>query len=380
MPMKRIFFLLLYISIFYSGTAQQKKEILYVGTFSVRGSQGIYAFSFDRAKRTLKLLQTVPSLESPSYLTLHPSGKFLYSVNRGRADIADNGGSVSAYGIDPASGKLSGIGHRSSYGDDPCHITIDNTGKYAFISNYNRGNLVVLQLFDDGLIGSPSEAKKYVGNSVNTSRQESPHIHSATISPDNKFLYVADLGTDRIYIYEFNESNGTLIPAKTPEVVVSPGSGPRHFTIHPSGKFAYLAEELTSSVCTFSLNRTTGALTVIEDTVRSLPPNFNGSNTSADIHTDVKGQYLYMSNRGLNALSIFSIAPTGKITLIGHQATGKTPRNFLVDPKGEFVFVASQDDDTITIYRINSKTGKLVAVGKPVKVPSPVCLKMLALN
>ena len=128
------------------------------------------------------------------------------------------------------------------------------------------------------------------------------------------------------------------------------------------------------------MNKTTGALAVIEDTLRSLPPNFNGSNTSADIHTDVKGQYLYMSNRGLNALSIFSIAPTGKLTLIGQQETGKTPRNFLVDPKGEFLFVASQDDDTITMYRLNNKTGKLVAVGKPVKVPSPVCLKMMALN
>ena len=378
--MKKVFAVLLFISFFYSGTAQQKKEILYVGTFSVRGSQGIYAFSFDRAKRTLKLLQTVPSLESPSYLTIHPSGKFLYSVNRGRADVADNGGSVSAYGIDPVSGKLSGIGHRSSYGDDPCHITIDNTGKYAFISNYNRGNLVVLQLFDDGVIGSPSDAKKYVGHSINTARQESPHIHSATISPDNRFLYVADLGTDKIYIYEFNADNGTLTPAKTPEVTVNRGSGPRHFTIHPNGKFAYLAEELTSTVCTFSLNKTTGALAVIEDTVRSLPSGFAGNNTSADIHTDVNGNYLYVSNRGLNSLSIFSIAPNGKLALKDHQETGKTPRNFLVDPKGEFVFVASQDDDTITMYRVNSKTGKLVAVGKPVKVPSPVCLKMLALN
>jgi 6-phosphogluconolactonase len=219
-----------------------------------------------------------------------------------------------------------------------------------------------------------------VGNSINTARQESPHIHSATISPDNRFLYVADLGADKIYIYEFNADNGTLTPAKTPEVTVNRGSGPRHFTIHPNGKFAYLAEELTSTVCTFSLNKTTGALAVIEDTVRSLPSGFAGNNTSADIHTDVNGNYLYVSNRGLNSLSIFSIAPNGKLALKDHQETGKTPRNFLVDPKGEFVFVASQDDDTITMYRVNSKTGKLVAVGKPVKVPSPVCLKMLALN
>jgi len=378
--MKKILPALLAILIFYSLEAQPKKEILYVGTFSVRGSEGIYAFSFDRAKRTLKLLQTVPSLESPSYLAIHPSGKFLFSVNRGKADIADNGGSVTAYGIDPKSGKLNGLNHRPSYGDDPCHIAIDKTGQYAFISNYSKGNLVVLPIFDDGLIGSPSDAKKYVGSSINPSRQEGPHIHSAVISPDNRFLYVSDLGTDKIYIYEFNSSNGTLTPAKTQEVNVSPGSGPRHFVFHPSGKFAYLAEELTSSVCTFSVNKVTGALDILEDTVPSLPESFKASNTSADIHTDVKGKYLYLSNRGLNALSIFSISPTGKISLVGHQETnGKTPRNFLVDPKGEFIFVANQDSDTIMMFRTNAKTGKLVAVGKPVKVPSPVCLMLLTL-
>jgi len=377
--MKKIVLSLLFVLILSAAGAQAKKEILYVGTFSVRGSQGIYAFSFDRTKRILKLLQTVPSLESPSYLTIHPSGKFLYSVNRGRADATDNGGSASAYGIDPKSGKLSGLNNRPSYGADPCYISIDKTGQYSFISHYN-GGLVVLPIFDDGLLGSPSDAKKYVGSSVNEKRQESPHIHSAVISPDNRFLYVSDLGTDKIYIYDFNADNGRLVSAATSEVQVNPGSGPRHFTFHPSGKFAYLAEELTSSVCTFSVNKTTGALTVLEDTLTSLPANFSGSNTSADIHTDIKGKYLYMSNRGLNALSIFSIAPSGKLALIGHQPTsGKTPRNILIDPKGEFIFVANQDTDSIVLFRINPKTGKLVQIGKPVKVPSPVCLKLLTL-
>lgn len=379
--MKRILPLLLSIFVFCCLEAQPKKEILYAGTFSVRGSQGIYVLSFDRAKRSLKLLQTVPSLESPSYLAVHPSGRFLYSVNRGKADITDNGGSVTAYGIDPKSGKLNGLNHRPSYGNDPCHIAIDKTGQYAFISNYSEGNLIVLPLFDDGVIGSPSDAKKYVGNSVNTPRQESPHIHSAVISPDNRFLYASDLGTDKIYIYEFNSSSGTLTPAKTPEVSVNPGSGPRHFTIHPNGKFAYLSEELTSSVCAFSINRITGELSILQDTVRSLPEGFKTSNSSADIHTDTKGQYLYMSNRGLNAISIFSVSPAGTINLIGQQDTqGEIPRNFLVDPKGEFIFVANQDTDTIVMFRINAKNGKLTPIGKPVAVPSPVCLKLLTLN
>lgn len=379
--MKRSLLVLMSILLVHALQAQPTKEILYVGTFSVRGSEGIYAFSFDRVKRTLKLLQTVPSLESPSYLAIHPTGKFLYSVNRGKADVTDNGGSVSAYGIDPKSGKLSGLNHRPSYGDGPCYISVDKTGKYVFIANYNEGNLVVLPLFDDGIIGNPSDAKKYVGSSINPSRQEGPHIHSAVISPDNRFLYASDLGTDKVYIYEFNSSNGTLTPAKTAEVSVNPGSGPRHFTFHPSGKFAFLAEELTSSVCSFSVNKLTGALTIIQDTVKSLPESFKATNTSADIHTDTKGKYLYLSNRGHNSVSIFSISPTGKINLIGQQATaGKTPRNFLIDPKGEFIFVANQDSDTIVMFRINPKTGKLTAVGKPVKVPSPVCLKLLTLK
>ncbi|HEY5746057.1 MAG TPA: lactonase family protein [Chryseolinea sp.] len=373
---------LLSLLFFFPVSAQQKKEIMYVGTYSVRGSQGIYAFTFDRVKRTFKPLQTVPSLESPNFLAIHPNHKFLYSVNSGKADVNDSEkGSVSAYGIDPKTGRLSGLNNRSSYGDGPCHITVDKTGQFVFISNYSQGNLIVLPLFDDGLLGTPSDAKRYTGNSVTPKRQEGPHVHSTMISPDNKFLYVADLGTDKIYVYDFDATNGTLQPATTPEVNVTPGAGPRHMTLHPNGKFAYVAEELTSSVGVYAVDKASGAWTVVEDTVRSLPVTFKEQNTSADIHIDPKGKFLYMSNRGLNALSIFSISPTtGKLTFIGTQDVGgKTPRNFMMDPKGEFIFVANMDSDNIITYRINPKTGKLAVVGKPLKVPSPVCLKMLTL-
>ena len=380
-PMKKL--LLLFILTLFGNfaEAQSKKEILYVGTFSVRGSQGIYAFTFNRAKQTLTLLQTVPSLESPSFLTIHPSHKYLYSVNRGQANITDQGGSASAYGIDPATGRLSGLNHKSSYGDGPCYVTVDNTGRYILIPHYNEGNLTVLSLFKDGLIGSVSDAKKYTGNSIHPERQQSAHIHTAVLSADNKFLYATDLGTDKIYIYEFKEADGTLAVASTPEVNVTPGTGPRHLAFHPSGNFAYLAEELTSTVGVFSVDKATGALTVLQDSVVSLPENYSDKNSSADIHTDVRGKYLYMSNRGADVISIFSIAEDGKITLIGHQNTGgKTPRNFLMDPKGEYLFAANQDSDNIIIFRINQKTGKLDQVGKPMAVPSPVCLKLLTLN
>jgi 6-phosphogluconolactonase len=379
--MKNVFLLFLLLALVHCSEAQLKKEILYVGTNSVRGSKGIYAFTFNRAKQTLTLLQEVPSLESPTFIAIHPTKKFLYSVNRGKADIADQGGSVSSYGIDPTTGRLSGINNKSSYGEGPCHVVVDRTGENVFISHYGDGNLTVLSLFEDGQIGSVSDAKKFTGNSINAERQQSPHIHSTVPSHDNKFLYVMDLGTDKIYIYEFNAEEGTLKSASTPEVSVVPGAGPRHFTFHPSGDFAYLAEELTSTVAAFSVDRVTGALTLLQDSVVSLPENFTEQNTSADIHTDVSGKFLYVSNRGANVLSIFSIASDGKIMLIGHQDTnGKVPRNFLVDPKGEYIFVANQDSDSIHIFKVNSKTGKLTSVGKPVSVPSPVCLKLISLN
>ncbi len=361
--------------------AQTKKEILYVGTFSVRGSQGIYAYLFDRAKQRLTPLQTVPSLESPTFLAIHPTKKYLYSVNRGKANIADQGGSVSAYGIDVTTGRLSGLNHKSSYGEGPCYVSVDKTGRYLAIAHYNEGNLTILSLFRDGQIGGVSDAKKYTGNSVNAERQESSHIHAAVFSPDNKFLYVTDLGSDKIYIYRFNEADGTLQVAPSPEVSVAPGAGPRHLTFHPNGKYSYLAEELTSTVGVYAVNDSTGSLTVLQDTVRSLPANSMETNTSADIHTAVSGRFLYMSNRGADIISIYTIGDDGKITLTGHQSTdGKTPRNLLIESKGEYLFVANQDSDTINIFRINPKSGKLTPVGKPVSVPSPVCLKMISLD
>ena len=379
--MKRLLSILLIILVNGHSIAQSKKEILYVGTFSVRGSEGIYAFTFDRAKQTLKLLQTVPSLESPTFLAIHPTGKYLYSVNRGKADLADQGGSVSAYGIDHVTGRLSGLNHKSSYGEGPCYVEVDKTGKYLAVAHYNEGNLTILSLFKDGQIGGVSDAKKYSGSSITPERQESPHAHAAVFSQDNKFLYVTDLGTDKIYTYTFNEAEGTLQASADPEVGVSPGAGPRHLAIHPTGNYLYLSEELTSSVGVFSVDKTSGDLTIMKDSVASLPQNFTGNNSSADIHTDVTGRYLYMSNRGADIISIYTIGEDGNITLTGHESSGgKTPRNFLIDPKGEYLFAANQDSDSINIFRINQKNGKLTPVGKPIAVPSPVCLKLVALK
>lgn len=358
-----------------------QKSIVYVGTYSQRGSQGIYVYQFDRAKPALKLLQTVPGLESPTFLTTDRNGRFLYSVNRGRADINDKGGSVSAYAINAKTGHLSGLNTRSSYGDAPCFISLDRTGKHAFICNYLGANLLVLPVFTDGLLGAPSDSKKYFGNGVNPERQAEPHIHAAYPSADNRFLYVSDLGTDQVYVYRFDDATGRLSEADVPATRVHPGSGPRHIAFHPNGKFAYLVEELVSRICVFGINQGNGTLTVLQDTVRALPSSFTGVNTSADIHFLPNGKFLYMSNRGHNSISIFAVGADGMLKLVDVQSVaGKTPRNFMIEPKGEFMFVANQDSDTILLFKIDQKTGKLKPIGKPVPVPAPACVIHLAIK
>jgi 6-phosphogluconolactonase len=361
--------------------ALSQKSLVYVGTFSQRGSQGIYIFQFDRAKATLKLQQTVPGLESPSFITIDKNGKFLYSVNRGRSDVNDKGGSVSAYAIDAKTGHLSGLNTRSSYGDAPCFISLDGTGKHAFICNYNGANLLVMPVFKDGLVGVPSDSKKYTGSSVNPDRQSEPHIHSSYPSADNKFLYVCDLGTDNVYVYKFDAATGRLSDADVPFTAVHPGSGPRHLAFHPTGKFAYVVEELSSTLCVFGVNTGTGTLTVLQDTVRAIPSSFTGTNTSADIHFHPNGKFLYMSNRGHNSISVFAVGTDGRVKLVEIKTiAGKTPRNFMIEPKGEFMFVAGQDSDTIELFKIDPKSGKLKPIGKPTAVPAPSCLINLTLK
>ena len=353
--------------------AQSGKEIIYVGTYSIRGSEGIYVFEFDRKAATMQPIQSVSNAKSPSFLAVHPSGNYLYSVNEG----ANKRGGVSAYAIDRATGKLTFMNGQSSLGAGPCHVSVDQTGKTAFVSNYGGGSLAVLPIKTDGTLGAATDSIQDVGSGPNVKRQEKPHVHSAILAPDNRFVYVSDLGTDKLHIYETDVKASKIKPALIPYATVKSGSGPRHFTFHPNGKYAYLVEELTSTVAVFSRDAKTGALTLMTDNVKTLPADFTGENTSADIHIDPSGKFLYQSNRGANTLAVFAIGSDGRLTKVGDQPTeGKTPRNFLIDPKGDFIFVAHQDSDNITIFRRDQKTGKLTYTGQSVKVPAPVCVIM----
>lgn len=366
----------LFSFMFSATTVCQPKDIIYAGTNSLRGSKGIYVLKFDRKENELREIQTVSGGESPNFLALGPDRKRLYAVYS-KGTISDGKGSIMSFSIDAATGMLTKINEQSSEGAGPAHVSIDPKGRFAYVSNYSAGNLAVYPINKDGSLKKASDVIQHFGKSIVSSRQEGPHVHSAIPSRDGKFIYVSDLGIDKIMIYEVKD-DGKLLPASTPFVNSLAGSGPRHLAIHPNGKFAYSAEELTSTVSSYGINKKTGALTPLKRTTM-LPEGFTDRNSAADIHFSPDGGFLYASNRGHESLVIYQVnSSTGEIILAGHQNTGgKHPRNFMIDNKGEFVLVANRDTDNIAIFRRDKKTGQLIPAGRQLMVPAVIALQQL---
>lgn len=347
---------------------------LYVGTYSTRGSEGIYVVELDRQTGELKQTGSAKNDQNPSFLALHPTKRFLYAGNEASKGL----NAVVAYTIDPKTGNLTLLNQQPAQGGGPCYISLDKTGKLAFTAAYGGGAFNAFPIGANGQLGASVKADMYHGSNPNNPRQDAPHAHSATVSPDGKTVYVCDLGNDRVYQYAVDATAKTpVLPVNPPFVTVKAESGPRHMAISANGKFAYLVEELTSSVAVFSRDTKTGNLTLTQDGVNTLPADFTGKskNTSADIHLDPSGRFLYQSNRGHDALAVLQVGNDGKLTLLGHTPTGgKTPRNFWMDPRGEFIIVANQTTDNLVSFRRDAKTGMLTPTGHELKIPAPVCV------
>ncbi len=352
------------------------RDIIYAGTSSTRGSKGIYVFEFDRKEAKLKELQTVTEGSGPGFLALSPDKKTLYSIYS-KGTLLDGNGSVMSFKIDPKTGFLTKLNEQSAGGKGPAHVSVDPKGRFVFVSNYGDGTLSVFPINKDGSLAKASDFIKHTGGSIVVGRQESPHIHSAIPSLNGKFIYVSDLGTDKIMIYKV-DNMGKLSPGDVPFSTSTPGSGPRHFAIHPNGNFAYSAEEISSTVASFRIEKKTGALSALER-VNMPPESFKERNSAADIHFSPDGKYLYASNRGHESLVIFKVEPeNGKLSLVGHEGTGgKHPRNFMIDNKGEYALTANQNTDNIVIFRRDKQSGKLKPTGDQVTVPAVICLIQL---
>lgn len=369
----RLFILFLFTCLITESTflfAQQTgtKEIIYTGSFSNRGSKGIYVFQFDRGQGKLEEIQTVTDGKNPSFLALHPNGKYLYAVNEIGAGV------VMSFKIDPQTGFLTKMNEQSSAGGGPTHISVDPKGRFVYVSNYGGGSLAIYPVNKDGSLEKASDIIQHTGSGTDPVRQKTPKTHSTFPSANGKFIYTSNLGLDKIMVYRVQKS-GKFMTGLSPFVSSMPGSGPRHLALHPNGKFAYSGEEISSMVASYKVNKKTGALTPLER-LPMLPPTFTGTNSAGDIHISPDGKFLYASNRGHESLVIYEInKSTGKLKLVGHQNTGgKHSRNFLIDKKGEYVFIANMNTDNVVIFKRDKDTGKLTPTGEEIKIPAVSCI------
>ncbi len=354
-----------------------KEEIewsyLYIGTYTGGASKGIYLYRMNQESGELKYVNVTEGIENPSYLAIDGTGSYLYAVKELTEFEGKKSGAVSAYKIDKKNLELEFLNQVATEGGAPCHLTIDANNNYLFVANYVGGNACSIKLNDDGSLGKITGIVQHEGSGPDKSRQKAPHAHSVNLDKNNH-LYVADLGIDKIMIYNLSES-GELTNNDPAFAEVTPGAGPRHFTFHPKGNFAYVISELGNTVTAYNHNHKTGALSAI-GTYSTLPENFEGESYCADIHIHPNGKFLYGSNRGHNSIAIFNINEiTGELTLSGNENTkGSWPRNFTIDPTGKFLIVANQKSDDVFVFKIDSNTGLLEYTEISTHIPSPVCL------
>lgn len=357
--------------------AAQKQPYLLIGTYTSGKSEGIYVYKFNTATADNSFV-SVTKTSNPSYLAVSPNKKMVYAVNE-NADSTMHlvGGNISAFSF--KNGKLTEVNKQPSGGKHPCYVAVDKTGKWVFAGNYTSGTIGLLKTKKDGSLDTLVKIIQHTGSGPNTERQGGPHVHATYLTADNKYLFVPDLGIDKMKLYAFTAAKGSLQPAKSDAVTVTPGSGPRHVDIHPNGKYVYLVLELTGEVAVFK-NSGNADLQQIQ-TISAQPPYIKTANIGgADIHVSPDGKFLYSSNRGnANTIAIFSInAKDGTLTPVGQQPTmGIKPRNFNFSPDGGFLLVANQDSDNIVIFKRDKQTGLLTDTGKRITVPNPVCIKWI---
>jgi len=351
--------------------------LVYFGTYTGSESKGIYVSRFDAKTGALTPPELAVETESPSFLAVHPLGRFLYAVNEVGEFQGRPAGSASAFAIEPVTGKLTLLNQSSSKGAAPCHATVDRTGRSLLLANYTGGSVAALPIGSDGRLGEATAFVQHVGSSVNAQRQTAPHAHSIDLDTANRFVLVDDLGLDKVLIYRFDPARGTLEPNTPPSVSLAPGAGPRHLAFHPDGRHVYVINELHTTITGFNYDAERGTLSEPK-TVSTLPGDVapRPEYSTAEIQVHPNGRFLYGSNRGHDSIAVFAVDPrTGALTPIEHVPTqGKTPRHFTLDPTGTHLLVANQGSGSVVVFRIDSESGRLKTTGQTLRVPSPVCV------
>ncbi|HEY1172683.1 MAG TPA: lactonase family protein [Verrucomicrobiae bacterium] len=345
---------------------------VYVGTYTKGDSRGIYRVKLDGATGKLSPKALSATTTNPSFLALHPSGKYLYSVNE-----TGPAGKVSAFSISEDSGALTFLNDASAQGDGTCHLTVDKTGRHVLAANYGGGSIAVFPVLSDGRLKEASDFVQHSGSGPDAGRQKGPHAHGIYVDEANRFVYVPDLGLDKVMIYKLNASNGKLTPSDPAFGSTAPGAGPRHFVMHPKSDFAYVITEMTCNVTAYTRDSKGGGLTEIQ-TISTLPEGTKVERgfSTAELEAHPSGKFLYGSNRGHNTIVVYTIDPkSGQLTLAQHISSGgKNPRAFSISPDGRWLIAANQDSANLVVFKIDQKTGKLSETGNTTEVPFPVSL------
>lgn len=346
---------------------------VYVGTYTDGTSRGIYRFDFDAASGRTTAPVLAAEATNPSFLALHPSGRFLYAVGETPSFEGAKSGAVSAFSVDPESGDLRLLNQQRSEGAGPCHLVVDASGRNLLVANYGSGTVAVLPVEADGRLRPASSVQTHEGSGPVAGRQDKPHAHGVYLDASQRFAFAPDLGADRVFVYRFDAENGTLEPHGA--AALEPGSGPRHLAFHPDGTHAYVINELRSTITAFGYDPARGVLSLLE-TLTTLPAGFSGASWTAEVEVSPDGRFVYGSNRGHDSLAVFRVeAGTGKLALAGHVPVGgRTPRHFAIDPSGGFILAGHQGSGTIAVLRIDAASGLPTLLGAPVSVDKPVCL------
>jgi len=378
--------------------AKDKEFLVYVGTYTgfkyishgnpVSGSQseGIYVSRFRPVTGELVAPQLAAKIPNPSFLAVSPDHRFLYAASEDPLSVGparDHESYVSAYAIDRKTGKLRLLNSVPSGGTSTCYLSVDKTGKYVLTASYGSGSISILRVKKDGSLGEQAAFVQHIGHSGN---QTQAHPSSNDVSPDNRFVSVADLGLDKVLIYHFDAQTGALSPLEPAFAALPAGSGPRHFIFAATGKHAYLMNELTDIVSVYAWDSAQGTLTSLQDVSTELP-DYVGTNHTAEIAISPNGKFLYQSNRrlrkddvrGPDTIGVFAIDPEkGTLTPVEHALTGGVmPRSFAIDPTGKYLLAANEVTNNIVVFSIDETTGKLSKTGKEIKVDTPVCLQFV---
>ena len=355
--------------------AAEDNWLLFIGTYTHGDSQGIYSLNMKKDTGELTDPMLAVETENPSFLALHSRAPVLYSVGNALNEEGQREGFLNAFSVDGRSGKLPPIHRMPVKGTEPCHLAVSGTNSHIAVANYGNGSVSLFPLDGEGFLEALCGYWTHEGSGTHPTRQKGPHAHSVTFNKEGTGLYVADLGIDKVLRYDFDEEHGLLTLQKEASLSVEAGSGPRHFAFHPAKPFAYVVNELANTVTVCGVEEASGALKYLQ-TIATLPEDFTGESTTAEIRVHPSGKFVYASNRGHDSIAVFTVdLETGLLDSAGQIPTGgRSPRHFSLSPDGAYCVVGSELSGTVRAFRVNPETGLLEDLNQEVRVPNAVCV------